>query len=79
VSVRLRERATSRAYDLNAPELIAANGSDIPIREALGITRSGVGHLMAIRSVLVHCPEADAYLASGIQQFEIEQPASRRS
>ena len=74
VTVRVRERDSGRTYDLSAAYLIAADGADSTIREALGIARAGVGHLMVIQSVLFRCPEADAYLASGFQQFEIDQP-----
>ncbi|MCL8482891.1 MULTISPECIES: FAD-dependent monooxygenase [Bradyrhizobium] len=73
VTVRVRPLDGPTAYDIAADYLIAADGADSPIREGLGITRSGVGHLRKIRSVLFRCREADAALASGVQQYEIEQ------
>lgn len=74
VTVHVRERATGIESDLRASYLIAADGADSAIREELGITRSGVGHLRMMRSVMFLCDEADAYLDRGIRQFEIEQP-----
>lgn len=73
VTVQLYERDTGRGYALSAPYMIAADGADSGVREALGIERHGVGHLMNIRSVLFRCEGADKYLESGIRQFEIEQ------
>ncbi|BEV11979.1 FAD-dependent monooxygenase [Asticcacaulis sp. DW145] len=73
VTVRVRPLDGSPAYDIFADYLIAADGANSPIRESLGITRSGVGHLRTLRSLLFHCPQADAALVSGIQQYEIEQ------
>ncbi|WP_425105070.1 FAD-dependent monooxygenase [Ancylobacter sp.] len=77
VRVRLRPLDGAPEYDIAADYLIAADGADSPIRESLRITRSGVGHLRTVRSVLFRCQEADAVLASGIQQYEIEQPGFR--
>ena len=74
IVAQLRERDGGREYAVAAEYMIAADGADSTIREALGITRSGVGHLRTLRSVLFRCPEADAYLARGAQQFSIEQP-----
>ncbi|MBN8987938.1 MAG: FAD-dependent monooxygenase [Rhizobiales bacterium] len=77
VSVRLRPRDGALEYEIAADYMIAASGADSTIREMLGITRSGVGHLRTLRSVLFRCPAADAALASGFQQYEIEQPDLR--
>lgn len=74
VEVAVRERDTGKEYIIAAPYLIAADGADSAIREQLGITRQGIGHVQTIRSVLFRCPEADAFLERGVQQFEIEQP-----
>ena len=74
VTAELRERASGRTETIRADYLIAADGADSPIREQLGISRRGVGHLRTLRSVLFRCPEADEALRHGIQQFEIEQP-----
>jgi 2-polyprenyl-6-methoxyphenol hydroxylase-like FAD-dependent oxidoreductase len=60
-------------YRLRADYMIAADGHSSPIREALGIGRSGRGELRTVRSVLFRAP-LDQYLASGVSQFEIEQP-----
>jgi 2-polyprenyl-6-methoxyphenol hydroxylase-like FAD-dependent oxidoreductase len=62
-----------RRYQISADYLIAADGASSPVREQLGITRSGVGALGVMRSVLFHCPEADAFLQRGPQQFAIAQ------
>jgi putative polyketide hydroxylase len=74
VSARMRERDSGEEYTLTADYMIATDGADSPIREQLGIERVGVGHLRTIRSVLFRCDEAEQYLATGIRQFEIEQP-----
>ncbi|HXI06454.1 MAG TPA: FAD-dependent monooxygenase [Bradyrhizobium sp.] len=74
ISLRLRPRDGAPEYGIAADYMIAASGADSAIRETLGIPRSGVGHLRTLRSVLFHCPAADAALASGFQQYEIEQP-----
>ncbi|USI74734.1 FAD-dependent monooxygenase [Sphingomonas morindae] len=74
VTAQVRARATGAEYTIRAAYLIAADGADSPVREALGIRRSGVGHLRTIRSVLFRCAEAEPYLERGVQQFEIEQP-----
>jgi putative polyketide hydroxylase len=73
VSVQLRERATGQEYTFKAAYMIAADGADSVVRETLGISRQGVGHLMTVRSVLFSCPAADRFLESGIRQFEIQQ------
>lgn len=73
----VRNRASGHEYEMSADYLVAADGADSPIREALGIDRIGVGLLRTLRSVLFHCPEADAYLARGAQQFEIRQDGFR--
>jgi 2-polyprenyl-6-methoxyphenol hydroxylase-like FAD-dependent oxidoreductase len=73
VSVDVRERDTGRQYRIMADYLIGADGADSAVRDALGIQRQGVGHLRTLRSILFRCREADALLAKGIQQFNIEQ------
>jgi 2-polyprenyl-6-methoxyphenol hydroxylase-like FAD-dependent oxidoreductase len=77
VTARLRERDGGQEYELRADYLVAADGAGSSVREALGITRSGVGHLRTMRSVLFSCPEADRHLARGARQFEIEQDGFR--
>jgi len=74
VTARVRRREDGMDYTIAADYMIAADGADSPIREALGIARHGVGHLRTIRSVLFRCDEAEHYLSTGIRQFEIEQP-----
>jgi len=74
VSARMRQRDDGGEYTLTADYMIAADGADSPVRKQLGIGQIGVGHLRTIRSVLFRCDEAEQYLASGVQQFEIEQP-----
>jgi 2-polyprenyl-6-methoxyphenol hydroxylase-like FAD-dependent oxidoreductase len=60
-------------YTVRAAYLIAADGASSPIRESLGIARSGRGHMRTLRSVLFRAP-LEAYLEKGITQFEIDQP-----
>jgi len=74
VCVTVRERDTQREYRITADYLIAADGADSAVREALGIERQGVGYLRTLRSVLFRCPQADPILEKGIQQFNIDQP-----
>jgi putative polyketide hydroxylase len=68
----LRQR-DGREYSLRADYMIAADGPTSPIREALGISRSGHGFMQVVRSVLFRAP-LDEYLASGFSQFELDQP-----
>ncbi|HEX5342159.1 MAG TPA: FAD-dependent monooxygenase [Duganella sp.] len=67
------DHAGGRTYPIRADYLIAADGANSAVREQLGITRSGVGALGVMRSVLFHCPQADAFLQRGAQQFAIAQ------
>jgi len=73
VTAWVREKASGREYTIRAAYMIAADGSKSQVRNALGIGRSGPGHLRTMRSVLFRAP-LDQYLAKGISQFEIEQP-----
>jgi len=74
VTAHVRLRDGGAVTVIRADYIIAADGADSPIRTALGIARQGVGHLRTLRSVLFRCPAADAWLAHGVQQFEIAQP-----
>jgi putative polyketide hydroxylase len=70
--------ATLRGSDghlerLRARYLVAADGAVSPVREALGIGRSGHGLLAVQRSILFRAP-LEEYLERGISQFEIDQP-----
>ncbi len=73
VTARLRRREDGSEYTIRAQYLIAADGGNSPIREQLGITRHGRGHMRTVRSVLFKAP-LEEYLATGAMQFEIEQP-----
>ncbi|WP_110187039.1 FAD-dependent monooxygenase [Pokkaliibacter plantistimulans] len=73
----LRNRNSGEEYRLAASYMIAADGADSPIRQALGIRREGVGHLRTLQSVLFHCPQADFWLSRGAQQFSIVQEGFR--
>lgn len=73
VTATVRHRDSGAEETLTADWVIACDGADSGIRKALGIGRSGVGYLRTVRSVLFHCPDADAVLAHGAQQFEIAQ------
>jgi hypothetical protein len=53
--------------------MIGADGHTSPIREALGIGRSGHGFMQVVRSVLFRA-SLDEYLDAGISQFELDQP-----
>ncbi|WP_437335470.1 FAD-dependent monooxygenase [Sorangium sp. So ce394] len=72
VTAWLRERG-GRAYAMRADYLVAADGHRSPIREALGIGRSGRGHIQTVRSVLFRAP-LEEYRRTGVTQFAIEQP-----
>jgi len=73
VTAWVREKASGREYTIRAAYMIAADGSRSEVRKALGITRTGPGHLQTMRSVLFRAP-LEQYLDKGISQFEIEQP-----
>ncbi|WP_410873123.1 FAD-dependent monooxygenase [Nocardia sp. A7] len=73
VTATLRRRGDGHEYQLRARYMIAADGATSPVREALGITRSGEGLLSVQRSILFTAP-LDEYLERGVVQFEIEQP-----
>ena len=73
VTARVRARATGVESTIRTRYLIAADGGESPIREALNITRSGRGHMRSVRSVLFRA-DLDRYLASGVMQWEIDQP-----
>ncbi len=73
VRAKVRDRANGNEETITADWVVGCDGADSMIREGLGITRSGVGHLRTVRSVLFRCPDADAVLDRGAQQFEIEQ------
>ena len=75
VTARLRAR-DGEEYEIRAEYLIAADGSRSPVREALGIGRSGPGLLAVQRSVLFRAP-LQQYLEQGVSQFEIDQPGFR--
>jgi 2-polyprenyl-6-methoxyphenol hydroxylase-like FAD-dependent oxidoreductase len=62
--------------ELRAAYMIAADGNRSPVRESLGIGRSGRGHIRVLRSVLFSAP-LDEYLATGVLQFTIAEPDFR--
>ncbi|KZM72708.1 FAD-dependent monooxygenase [Nocardia terpenica] len=72
VTATLRRRDDGSEYQVRAQYLVAADGATSPIRNALGIGRSGEGLLSVQRSILFRAP-LEEYLAKGIVQFEIEQ------
>jgi putative polyketide hydroxylase len=65
--------ADGRQYSVRADYMIAADGHGSPIREALGIGRSGHGVMQVVRSVLFRA-DLEQYLEAGISQFEFDQP-----
>ena len=58
-------------YEIRADYLVAADGHRSPVREALGITRTGRGFMHTSRSVLFRAP-LDEYLKDGIGQFVVD-------
>ncbi len=72
VTATVRQHGGHQAQ-LRAQYLVAADGARSPVREALGIGRSGQGLLAVQRSLLFRAPLED-YLESGISQFGIDQP-----
>lgn len=63
-----------REYSLRADYLIAADGHSSPVRETLGIGRTGHGFMHVVRSIMFRAPAIDHYLEAGISQFELDQP-----
>jgi len=72
VTAWTRDRG-GRESIVRAAYMIAADGSRSAVRQALGIGRTGPGHLQTMRSVLFRA-DLEQYLEKGISQFEIEQP-----
>lgn len=72
ITARVRER-NGKEYTIQADYMIAADGSNSPVRGKLGIPRKGLGHLNTVRSILFRA-SLDEYLKSGVHQFEINQP-----
>lgn len=66
-------RSDGEEYAVRADYLVAADGHRSPVRESLGIGRTGRGHMSTVRSVLFRAP-LDDYLERGVGQFTIEQP-----
>lgn len=60
-------------YEITAAYMIAADGHRSPVREALQISRKGLGKMKTLRSVLFRA-NLEKYLEAGISQFEITQP-----
>lgn len=58
---------------VRADYLVAADGHRSPVREALGISRTGRGFMRTTRSVLFRAPLQE-YLRDGVAQFQIDQP-----
>lgn len=73
VRALVRPRDGSAEYTVHADYMIAADGHASPVREALGIARSGHGFMYVVRSVLFRAA-LDEYLESGISQFTLDQP-----
>jgi len=71
VVASLRQR-DGKEYTLNASYMVAADGHTSPIRQTLGIGRSGLGVMKGVRSVLFRA-SLDEYLQKGIHQFSIDQ------
>ncbi|HEX7307327.1 FAD-dependent oxidoreductase [Lentzea sp.] len=64
-------RGEGEPYEIRADYLVAADGHRSPVREQLGITRSGRGYMHTSRSVLFRAP-LEEYLKDGIGQFVID-------
>lgn len=76
VTATLRRRADGSEYRMRAQYVVAADGAGSPVREALGIERTGEGLVSVQRSILFRAP-LDEYLERGVVQFEIDQPDFR--
>ncbi|KAF2650609.1 hypothetical protein K491DRAFT_782480 [Lophiostoma macrostomum CBS 122681] len=61
-------------YEIQAKYVVAADGSQSRVREALGVTRSGHGHVHSTKSVLFRAPSLVSYTEKGFTQFTIDQP-----
>ena len=72
VTAIVRERNGGKECKICAEYMIAADGGRSAIRESLGITRIGRGHIRTVRSVLFRA-SLDEYLESGFSQFGIRQ------
>jgi putative polyketide hydroxylase len=72
VVAKLRQR-DGQELQVRADYMIAADGHASPVREMLGLARSGHGFMQVVRSVLFRA-DLDEYLSSGISQFELDQP-----
>jgi putative polyketide hydroxylase len=66
-------RRDGTEYEVRAAFMVAADGNQSQVREALGIGRKGRGPIRAVRSVLFRAP-LDKYLEAGVIQFSIDQP-----
>jgi 2-polyprenyl-6-methoxyphenol hydroxylase-like FAD-dependent oxidoreductase len=58
---------------VRADYLVAADGHRSPVREALGISRTGRGFMRTTRSMLFRAPLQE-YVDRGVVQFHIDQP-----
>ena len=56
VTARLRDRGTGKEYEVSADYLIAADGANSPIREQLGVQRTGKGALGNLLNILFTAP-----------------------
>lgn len=77
VTALVRDNMDGQEYMLRASYLIAADGHRSPVREKLGIQRSGRGHMQTTRSVLFRASPSstiDEYLKRGVSQFSVDQP-----
>ncbi|PRP77585.1 2,4-dichlorophenol 6-monooxygenase [Planoprotostelium fungivorum] len=76
VTLHLKDRLNRSISSITADYVIAADGHSSPIREALGIKRSGRGHMQTVKSVLFRETnnKLEEYKERGYQQFSIEQP-----
>jgi hypothetical protein len=61
-------------YEIHANYLLGADGSQSRVREALGVARSGHGHVHSTKSVLFRAPALESYTEKGFSQFTIDQP-----
>ena len=68
------QNESGEQYRTEASYVVAADGNRSPVREMLGISRHGHGHVNSTRSVLFRAPALDPYLRKGITQFAIDQP-----
>jgi putative polyketide hydroxylase len=76
VTVTLNNRSSNKIYKVTADYLIAADGANSPIRESLGIQRTGKGELGNLLNILFHTkPSLESFVKNReFSILKIERP-----